>query len=196
MAKATHTGTCQCCGAHQKLPNGVLSKHGYTVENGWFNGVCYGAGELPFEQSKDLIEGLIERAAARAVSLRAEAEEYLNNPSNEGIMHHVYVRSSSFGMGKYVWQEDKVLTEMKKFSSSYTTMVAWWESGGEHHPNNSIEVSYSEGTDRNDPAVYIRKARQSWYNNLIKMAEQAEQYVVWQQGRIKNWAPAELTPIK
>ena len=33
MAKATHIGTCQCCGSQQKLPSGVLSNHGYTEES-------------------------------------------------------------------------------------------------------------------------------------------------------------------
>lgn len=55
--KATHQGTCQVCGAAQKLPNDLLSLHGYTVEHSFFEGVCKGAKNLPFELNKDLIEG-------------------------------------------------------------------------------------------------------------------------------------------
>lgn len=39
-AKATHQGECQICDRVQKLPNNVLSQHGYKVEFGFFNGVC------------------------------------------------------------------------------------------------------------------------------------------------------------
>lgn len=197
MAKATHTGTCQCCGATQKLPNGKLSKHGYTVEHGWFEGVCFGAGELPFEQSKDLIEGLIERATDRAAELRIMADEYLNNPSAEGIKHSVYVRTVR-GMGRHEIIADTLKFETKDYSDgSGTYMVAYWESKGEHHPNNSVHVEWDEDAQaHNDVAATIRSQRTIWYKNLIKQAESAEQYVEWQKERIKNWKPTELTPIK
>ena len=32
-------GNCQCCGKEQAVVGGLMSKHGYTVENGWFSGV-------------------------------------------------------------------------------------------------------------------------------------------------------------
>jgi hypothetical protein len=51
----THRGTCQACGAVQAvMVKGLLAKHGYTVEWGFFNGVCTGADRLPLEVNKDL----------------------------------------------------------------------------------------------------------------------------------------------
>jgi hypothetical protein len=51
----THRGTCQACGAVQAvMVKGLLAKHGYTVEWGFFNGVCAGADRLPLEVNKDL----------------------------------------------------------------------------------------------------------------------------------------------
>lgn len=60
--KATHYGTCQLCGSLQKLPDGVLALHGYQVDWNQFHGICHGAGQLPFEQSKDFAEAQIKRS--------------------------------------------------------------------------------------------------------------------------------------
>lgn len=60
--KATHTGLCQWCEARHKLPRGRLAKHGYTVRNHWFEGVCAGSDELPYELSCDLIQASIDAA--------------------------------------------------------------------------------------------------------------------------------------
>lgn len=59
--KATHSGHCQICGAEQKLPVGVLAKHGYTTKWGFFSGTCAGSGYQPFEQATDRILAAIER---------------------------------------------------------------------------------------------------------------------------------------
>jgi hypothetical protein len=66
--KATHNGHCQICGRQQALPNGRLSKHGYTVDWGYFNGVCTGANHAPLEESRELTDNVI-------VSLREYADE-------------------------------------------------------------------------------------------------------------------------
>jgi len=56
--QATHLGTCQVCGRLHKVSrgevdSGLVAKHGYNVDNGYFNQVCYGAEQVPFEVSKD-----------------------------------------------------------------------------------------------------------------------------------------------
>jgi len=74
--KATQIGTCQICGSAQKLPNGRLAKHGYTVEYGWgFNGVCNGSGKLPFEISKEYAEESLSCSKTRLENLVAPSEE-------------------------------------------------------------------------------------------------------------------------
>ena len=65
MRKATHKGKCQICGRFQKLPNGKLAKHGYTVDPGgplgdMFLAICPGSNQLPLEQSCDQIAAHIE----------------------------------------------------------------------------------------------------------------------------------------
>lgn len=54
--KATHYGTCQLCGSLQKLPGGVLSRHGYFLFHGTFEGTCPGSSWAPYEKSTDRIE--------------------------------------------------------------------------------------------------------------------------------------------
>lgn len=74
--KATQIGTCQICGSAQKLPNGRLAKHGYTVEYGWgFNGVCNGSGKLPFEISKEYAEETLSCAKTRLENLVPPSEK-------------------------------------------------------------------------------------------------------------------------
>jgi len=56
MKKATHTGTCQVCGREQALPGGMLAKHGYTVDDGYFRGTCPGSTYAPLEQHRGLAD--------------------------------------------------------------------------------------------------------------------------------------------
>ena len=74
--KATQIGTCQICGSVQKLPNGRLAKHGYTVEYGWgFNGVCNGSEKLPFEISKEYAESAWSSSKTSLENLVSPSEE-------------------------------------------------------------------------------------------------------------------------
>tara|TARA_R100000734_G_C3307450_1_gene98043 strand:+ start:751 stop:1320 length:570 start_codon:yes stop_codon:yes gene_type:complete len=59
--KHTHKGHCQCCGRVQAVRNnnGLMAKHGYTVDYGFFEGVCQGSDNLPLEVEKDLAEDTI-----------------------------------------------------------------------------------------------------------------------------------------
>jgi len=75
--KATHNGTCQVCGRLQAARFGSgLAKHGYTVQQGWWSGICQGAGKPPLELSTILCDEIVrvlrERGPALA-SMTAEA---------------------------------------------------------------------------------------------------------------------------
>jgi len=83
MAKATHYGICQACGAEQKLPNGTLSNHGYTVSWGFFEGVCPGSKKLPFELSCALVEQFINNAKRTIETFREEIVQYQENTSTK-----------------------------------------------------------------------------------------------------------------
>lgn len=66
--KHTHLGTCQACGRAQAYQvNGKVAKHGYTVDWGFFNGVCRGADAKPLEQEKTLTEAIIKLLREQAL---------------------------------------------------------------------------------------------------------------------------------
>jgi hypothetical protein len=65
-AKTQLRGNCQMCGRERAIVNGRMAKHGYTVENGWFQGVCQGDNHEPMQVSRTATDEMI-------VSIRADA---------------------------------------------------------------------------------------------------------------------------
>lgn len=64
-------GNCQCCGADQAVKSGRMSKHGYTVESGWFNGVCDGQHYAPLQSDRTHTDLIIKSVLAQVVELEA-----------------------------------------------------------------------------------------------------------------------------
>ena len=75
MAKATHNGTCQVCGACQAFnaKTGVIAKHGYTVDYGFFNGVCPGADSKPLQHDRSIADAVGKRLRQSAEDILARA---------------------------------------------------------------------------------------------------------------------------
>jgi hypothetical protein len=67
-------GNCQCCGRQQAV-NGRMAKHGYTVEQGWFSGVCQGAKYKPMQQERVVTDMMISEVRANVRELLKEVEE-------------------------------------------------------------------------------------------------------------------------
>lgn len=64
-------GICQCCGRQQAvLATGLMSKHGYKVEEGWFDGICPGQRFAPMEISRAQADATIKAVRAECKSLR------------------------------------------------------------------------------------------------------------------------------
>ena len=77
MTTATQTrGHCQMCGRQQAVRGGI-SAHGYTVANGWFQGVCNGHRYAPLEKNRATTDRMIADIRAEAVALRIKADETL-----------------------------------------------------------------------------------------------------------------------
>lgn len=76
-AKKTQTrGNCPCCGRDQAvLASGVMSKHGYTVDHGWFNGVCSGDRYAPMQKARTVTDGIIAQVRADVVKLNQQAAD-------------------------------------------------------------------------------------------------------------------------
>lgn len=63
-------GICQCCGREQAVTNGRLAKHGYTVEQGWFQGVCSGANYAPMNKDRSQTDRIIASVRAEVAELQ------------------------------------------------------------------------------------------------------------------------------
>ena len=58
--KIQHRGNCPCCGNQQAvLKSGSMSKHGYVVDHGWFNGVCIGQLYAPMQKDRTITDKII-----------------------------------------------------------------------------------------------------------------------------------------
>lgn len=69
-------GNCQCCGREQAVVGGLMSKHGYTVEHGWFQGVCSGNQYQPMQFSRATTDLIVSDIRAEIPKLLAKAEQY------------------------------------------------------------------------------------------------------------------------
>lgn len=73
--KTQTRGICPCCGNEQAvLNNGRMSKHGYTVQHGWFQGVCSGQMYRPLNESREPTDKLIAKVEAEMVLLAGKVE--------------------------------------------------------------------------------------------------------------------------
>ena len=77
MTTSTQTrGHCQLCGRQQAVRGG-MSAHGYTVANGWFQGVCQGHHHKPLETDRSITDQMVIDVTAQAQALRTKADETL-----------------------------------------------------------------------------------------------------------------------
>ena len=61
-------GNCQVCGRPQAVNSG-MSKHGYTVNQGWFQGVCSGENHLPMQKDNAVTKNVCQNIYAEILTL-------------------------------------------------------------------------------------------------------------------------------
>jgi hypothetical protein len=66
-------GICQCCGREQAIVNGRMAKHGYTVECGWFQGVCAGKNFVPMQVSREHTDVLVAQVRKEVIEMISKA---------------------------------------------------------------------------------------------------------------------------
>ena len=189
--KATHCGECQICGRVQKLPNGQLSNHGYTVEWSMFQGTCPGSKELPYELSCDLIKARLPWVTEQVAEMK-KYREFLLQPANEPkAWAHVYMRS----IHAYSWMKEKLSEEYHKNEQSgheWRDIVVRYKDDGEEKVlevgqySNRNETLLECATRLN--ADYVRRH----YNKAI---EENERYLRWCEDRIAKWEEKQLQSI-
>jgi hypothetical protein len=67
-------GNCQCCGREHAVVDGRMAKHGYTVESGWFKGVCAGKHFAPIQVSREQTDTLIATVRKQVLEMIAKAD--------------------------------------------------------------------------------------------------------------------------
>lgn len=117
MTKTTQQrGICQCCGRQQAvLASGLMSKHGYTVDDGWFNGVCTGQDFKPMQHDItqtgvvcSMVQGQVDDLLHRAGLI--ESGEITPTTVNTGMM----VRTPEGGFVAEVLPWDKANAYQQK----------------------------------------------------------------------------------
>ncbi len=184
-------GTCQCCGSIQKLPSGRLSVHGYTVEWGFFNGTCRGAHELPFEQSKGLVEKFISDAVQEIPQI-VEDRAMLQAPATDTTKAWFRVTMSAARGRSYQWKLGSVTREDKTFSNKTTAIEHEWRSDdGNHHQT----LHYYDVKGRSI-ASSVQRLNEDYIRKVLdKREKDLVRYIEWQEARIKHWEPKPLLPL-
>lgn len=195
--KATHQGHCQCCGSLQKLPGGILSLHGYTVEHGWFSGVCQGAGHQPFEVSCDLVEKFIESAKAHLAYLEATKAKWLLPATEAKAWVQKYEAPKYKVKGGYFWELVEIKHEWKAFSSGGGGYDKYFYDVPEKSSFNAGVIELGYGEDK--PKTLLEVC--TWLNAKYAATFDAKiagikQYIAWQTKRVAEWKPEPLIEIK
>lgn len=98
----THKGTCQLCGRIHAVNNktGEIAKHGYTVDYGFFNGVCQGSNILPLQKDREELDLQVkawEKIGNKQLSLtQADIESVPVRVRQDGLNKTVMMYESSF----------------------------------------------------------------------------------------------------
>lgn len=63
-------GNCPVCGRDQAVVRGVMAKHGYKVEQGWFSGICNGDRHAPMQVQREVTEQVVASVREQVEALR------------------------------------------------------------------------------------------------------------------------------
>lgn len=192
-SKATHIGECQVCGSVQKLPEGVLAKHGYMVRFNCFEGTCWGSSHKPFEQDISLIEGAIARAKNDGFAELTYAQLLLNDWNPTQVWINIWNKGNWNVRGHSEWKQVKV----EELENNHGTLMYREQSTVDNSPKaDTLQRIETYGVYAQDPAerllLQYRYLNTRYAEERIARAKQLRGYVYWQEKRIKGWKPTQL----
>lgn len=114
----THRGHCQLCAKVQAIDvgTGIVAKHGYTVEQGYYSGQCPGSEALSLHVSRELADKAIAEALREAAIQAEQIDRF-----NKGTAHPATVWN-----GEYEWIETRGSTG-RPYKKQVEKRVAWEE---------------------------------------------------------------------
>lgn len=183
--KKKFLGHCQGCGRLHKVPSG-LAKHGYTVEDWGFNGVCFGAHHEPYEHSCELVKETIVKAKEAIVNLNEEIAEVreLN-----GVHAYVVYNVPSKHFGAYAVER---FVEIKEEAGQFGVELSYFN----EDLQKIVDFKIYQFAVRPKSAVELAKELN---NKKIQRLQQAiakqELYIEFQQKRVEEWVYRELIEV-
>lgn len=206
MRAATHKGHCQACGSLQKLPKGVLAKHGYTVTHGFFSGVCQGSGHPPIEVSCALVQHFINNAAARlshVVSFQAELRVQATEPKAWFNTRNANPRGYGYS-AVHIWRVCDISEKVTEYpGGAYSTFsrngdTAWVNGRNEQGyatctiQDKTSEINHDYKSSLLDVATKANATYAAWLQHEV---DSLRRYITWQTERVNSWKPGELLPV-
>ena len=176
--KATHIGECQVCGHRQKLPNGQLSLHGYSVNAGFFEGTCNGAKHLPFEQDKSLIDRSIGMAKEQLAKVEANSAAQRD------------------GTGQLVFEAYDKHARHRSLSRRQVDVIEVLENGTIRYLQPTTKEMTSTNGYGYGQANVIKQLRDTKIWKLEQTVKQIKHYIGWQENRILDWKVQPLQLIE
>jgi hypothetical protein len=195
--KSEYRGHCQACGRLQMLPNGLLSKHGYTVAFGFFSGVCVGSGKLPFEESCGLVKTFIESARDSLFNVKAFQAKLRETPTEGKAYVHIRLADPNrFSCYMRKWRIPFSDGSGRSYGKFWRTGDTRWGRnefrGYEAQPVERTEVSASYG-DTLD--TVCRKRNAEYADWLQHEVDSLKRYIAWQTERVTTWKQMPLLPV-
>lgn len=190
-------GECQICGSIQKLPSGNLALHGYEVAKyGFFNGICPGSRNLPYEKSCDLVKQSIIDMKKRITDTKNEISKLMVVPKEPFAIVR-YKEPKGYRIGRHmlcVIEENPIgvinispVTTSNKKIAEYPPMVIERE-------NLSILGSYSlTKMSLLQMAHYFNK---KYVSVLEGQISQMENFIENQKIRVSQWVLKDTTKVK
>lgn len=195
MSKATHDGHCQVCGSRQRLPQGVLAKHGYDVRFGFFNGTCYGSAHLPFQKDITLVHEAIGREEEHKARLVALAADYRNPEhsvnSGDTAQWHEYIPATwQTRRSSYQWREITITATPN--AGGWTDFTFVTHDGRVANLRQHCIASLVGGA--NTVRDYVLALNELYAASLDRSIRDINHYLTWQRERIAGWKPTDLLP--
>ena len=181
--KALSRGSCQACAQVQKLPRGLIAKHGHTVSGSMFHGICMGSDSPPFERTCSLVVSFIDRTRTALQKLEYQAEQMLLPAAEPKGWVHEYQSFAKNGQngGSFEWL--------------YTTITQRDDVRLSYLNSDGAAVPYPFAMDFVDVLDACTRLNAKYREQVVlKEIARDERYILWQERRVASWALAALLP--
>lgn len=189
-----HWGNCQACGrtyktAHEKLIQHDYPENNYLGSRAWtfLTGICAGSEKPPYELSRDLIPRMIRKAETVRKRIQRQQEK-LRQPATRPKGWKYEDR----GEGRFEWIQVIVHMEQVRRRDEIAHVFTYSIPGEPEPTDNRITFFPDRPTTETQAATILNRYYADW---LQKQVAELDEYIRWQQQRMKKWEPRELQAV-